>query len=220
MEQPQPCEREGGKRQADDVDPAMNDECKKHKKASCFLDVDEFKQLNQEMMEYDEKREKVIKLSRDVNKLSKQAIYALHEESIEKASECIQQAEGVINKIRQVVQSDSSLRSGSFSNALEEYVEACCFRKYLADGDLLPMSVLSDIDRYEYLGGVLDFTGEIARYAVKQATARNVHSVQKCRDIVAAIDGAMIQFDASFGRLGKKIPTLQSSLKKIEVSGH
>ena len=48
---------------------------------------------------------------------------------------------------------------------------------------------IPDIEKNEYLGGVLDFTGEVARYAVQQATARNVEKVQQCRDMVAAIDG-------------------------------
>ena len=44
-----------------------------------------------------------------------------------------------------------------------------------------------------YLGGVLDFTGELNRFAVARATVRDVKSVQRCRDIVDALMGEFLQ---------------------------
>ena len=38
-----------------------------------------------------------------------------------------------------------------------------------------------------YLGGVLDFTGELNRYAIARATVRDKAAVQRCRDLVDAI---------------------------------
>ena len=44
-----------------------------------------------------------------------------------------------------------------------------------------------------YLGGVLDFTGELNRYAIAKATVRDVAEVQLCRDIVEGLMGEFLQ---------------------------
>jgi predicted translin family RNA/ssDNA-binding protein len=44
-----------------------------------------------------------------------------------------------------------------------------------------------------YLGGVLDFTGELNRYAVARATERDVAAVQRCRDVVDALMGVFLE---------------------------
>jgi predicted translin family RNA/ssDNA-binding protein len=46
---------------------------------------------------------------------------------------------------------------------------------------------------FRYLGGVLDFTGELNRYAVLQATQRNVEAVRTCRGLVEGIFGQFLQ---------------------------
>ncbi len=46
---------------------------------------------------------------------------------------------------------------------------------------------------HRYLGGVLDFTGELNRYAVARATERDVEGVRACRELVEAIFGQFLQ---------------------------
>lgn len=46
-----------------------------------------------------------------------------------------------------------------------------------------------------YLGGVLDFTGELNRHAIQRATVRDRPAVQAARDLVDAIMGQFLQFD-------------------------
>ena len=44
-----------------------------------------------------------------------------------------------------------------------------------------------------YLGGVLDFTGELNRYAIARATVRDAVEVQRCRDLVDTLLGLFLQ---------------------------
>ena len=44
-----------------------------------------------------------------------------------------------------------------------------------------------------FLGGVLDFTGELNRYAIAKATKRDIPEVQRCRDIVESLMGEFLQ---------------------------
>jgi hypothetical protein len=45
------------------------------------------------------------------------------------------------------------------------------------------------------LGGILDFTGELGRVAIVQATKRDEAAVQKARDLVESIMGQFLRFD-------------------------
>lgn len=47
------------------------------------------------------------------------------------------------------------------------------------------LTLCACLDRY--LGGVLDFTGELNRYAIARATVRDVEAVRACRDLVEDI---------------------------------
>ena len=68
----------------------------------------------------------------------------------------------------------------------------------------------------EYLGGVLDFTGELNRIAVARATLRDKEAVLQARDVVEALQGQFLRFDLRNGALRKKYDALKYTLKKLE----
>lgn len=166
--------------------------------------------------EYDAQRETVIKRSRDMQKAAKTAIYCLHRADDAGAGKDLATVEKVAEELRPLLTAEPTLRHGGFSNAIEEYAEAAIFRYYLAHGSLMPYSLLPLATREEYLGGLLDFTGELNRYAVLRATARDVASVTRARDVVDVIFGQMLQFDLRNGSARKKFDTLKYTLKKLE----
>ncbi len=145
------------------------------------LDESDFDRLRAELRRYDEQREKVIKTSRDVQKLSKQAIFSLHRKDFARAKEQLDKAQATAETLLPVVEGEPTLRGGSFGNALEEYAEAKIFQHYLLEGRLLPSTALGFCKNEEYLGGVLDFCGELNRFAVQKATARDEDTLRKCR---------------------------------------
>lgn len=183
-----------------------------------MLDESDFQRMKDEMAKYDAEREVVIKRSRDIQKLSKQAIFSLHRKDVEKASKQIEDAMEAAKEIEPVVQANPTLRGGSFSSALEEYAEAVIFRHYLSHGELMSSQEqdikMCNID--EYLGGVLDFTGELNRFAIARATHRDLDEVERCRDLVEALMGVFLQFDLRNGSLRKKYDALKYTLKKLE----
>ena len=68
----------------------------------------------------------------------------------------------------------------------------------------------------EYLGGALDFTGELNRYAIARATVRDKEAVQSARDLVEALQGQFLRMDLRNGSLRKKYDALKYTLKKLE----
>lgn len=184
--------------------------------ATNMLDTSDFDRIEGEMRAYDEKREQVVKRSRDIQKLSKQAIFSLHRGADKEAEGRLAAAKKAAEELLPVIKENPTLRPGSYSNAIEEYAEALAFRCYLTDGRLIRQAEVELAEVEEYLGGVLDFTGELGRLAVVQATKRDEAAVQKARDLVEAIFGAFLQFDLRNGSLRKKFDTLKWTARKLE----
>jgi predicted translin family RNA/ssDNA-binding protein len=103
--------------------------------------------------------------------------------------------------------SDMDCSSGGFSSSLEEFTEAVAFKKFLESGTLLAPTDIPFVDYTEYLGGVIDFTGELCRLAVLRATVRDVASVVAIRDMIEFIFGETSKFDF---RNGSKYNSLVS----------
>eukprot|EP00892_Ulva_mutabilis_P003662 jgi/Ulvmu1/1668/UM114_0041.1 len=187
--------------------------------AGGLVDTDDFAQINKDMIAYDEKRERVIKDSRDTQKLSKQAIYCLHRGDFDGASDKLEKAQKAAEKLKDIVEAEPSLRmGGSYSNSLEEWAEGRIFQVFLQEGRVPRLDELPLVNRDEFLGGVLDFTGELNRYAVARATARDIPAVQRCRDVVDTLMGVFLEFDFRNGALRKKFDALKYTLKKMETT--
>jgi predicted translin family RNA/ssDNA-binding protein len=181
-----------------------------------LIDEKEFLALRREISEYDAARDIIIRESRDVTKLSKSAIYSLHRGETAAAKQQLAQAEKVIAKLLKDVERDAHLRDGSFSASLEEYTEAKAFLRFLEDGTLITQKELAVVEGEEYLLGLCDFTGELVRYAVLRATARDKRAVQRCRDIIDAIHGQFLQFDLRNSELRRKYDSIKYNLQKAE----
>lgn len=183
---------------------------------SPLTDESDWSTLSGQLKAYDEQREVVIKRCRDFQKLAKQAIFSLHRNDQKTAEKQLATAEGIAKELLPIIEKNPTLRQGSFGNAVEEYAEAQIFKIYLQQGRLATSKEIQLAEAEEYLGGVLDFTGELNRYAVQQATARNTAEVKKCRDLVEAIMGHFLQLDLRNGSLRKKYDGLKYTLKKLE----
>ncbi|KAG7399555.1 hypothetical protein PHYBOEH_008550 [Phytophthora boehmeriae] len=184
--------------------------------ATPLLNQQDFEDMNREMHEQDEMREKIIKRSREILKSSKQAIFALHRSDRTEASKLLANAEKVIPELVELTEQNPSLRDGALSSSLEEYAEAKCFFHYLDTRCLLPRRDVPILKKNEYLGGVIDFTGELMRLAVVKATSRDVQEVERCKAMVEAISGELIQFDFRNGPLRRKFDSVKYNLRKLE----
>lgn len=67
----------------------------------------------------------------------------------------------MIPELVALTEQNPSLRDGALSSSLEEYAEAKCFCYYLDTKRLLPRRDVPVVQKNEYLGGVIDFTGEM-----------------------------------------------------------
>ena len=151
---------------------------------------------------------------------SKQAIFALHRKDTVSTSLELKEAETVIGALASLISRDPvNLRVEAFTACLEEYVEAKCFEAYLQESVLLPFAAVTpfQVAYPEYIGGVIDFTGELVRYAIARATVRDEEEVKKARSLVQLIAEELVEFDFRNGSLRKKYDSLKYNLQKLEV---
>lgn len=90
----------------------------------------------------DEKRESLIKRSRDVLKASKQAIYALQRGDTAQADGLIAQAKDAAMPLLALLVASPQLRFGAMSAALEEWAEAYIFAVFLKEKRIATLAEL------------------------------------------------------------------------------
>eukprot|EP00948_MAST-09A_sp_MAST-9A-sp1_P000424 g424.t1 len=120
----------------------------------------------------------------------------------------------------------SLLLRGSYRNAIEELLEAIFFYEYIGEessGTIPSMSALRALfERYningyqvftldDYVGGLVDFTGELGRYAVFKATRQDLEGVRALLHLVSCLQTNLVCFGES-----KKLRALETNIKKME----
>ena len=174
------------------------------------LNKKEFASIRAELARNEKNRELLIRDSRDIIRMSKHAIYAIHRNDMKKAS-------GIIAKMKPMVK---KLPSNDFSTgmkkvALQEYVEAVSLMGFVKSGKIPSRSALG-AGTEGYLGGLSDLTGELVRMAVNRAIREEFSDVIKIKDAVDEIYGEFLQLDLRNSELRKKSDQIKWNLQKIE----
>jgi predicted translin family RNA/ssDNA-binding protein len=171
-----------------------------------------FEKIKQEISEYDDLREELIKKSRDVLKLSKQLIYAVHRDDPE-AENLVNEIELEKSNMDKIVQNKNQLiNEGSYKIAVQEYVEAILYHHYVKFHELKEMNV----SPISYLSGLVDLPGELVRKAVYLAGKGEYDQVIKIRDLVDKIYGQLLSFDIRESSLRKRMDSIKYDLRKLE----
>ncbi|KAG1662772.1 hypothetical protein FOA52_006798 [Chlamydomonas sp. UWO 241] len=181
-----------------------------------LLDPFDWTELVASYKEADTTREMVIKRCRDMQKLSKNAIFSLHRGDLAGADVQIASAEGIARELLPTVDTAPSLRQGSFGSACEEWAEAVIFRTYLAEARVLAWREVSWLTCEEYLGGLLDFSGELGRLAVAKATERDEAAVSTYLSLLDDMCARMLTLDPRHPALRKKQGPLLGTVSKVQ----
>ena len=181
-----------------------------------MIDKKALAKIRSDLHKFDEKREAVIKTSRDILRSSKQAINAVHRENMKDASSLLKKAEKDIKKIEAMFKKDAKLHSvGAYNAAMEEYAEAKCFLYYVETGKLLSPTKLR-MSGETYLRGLCDLTGELGRKTVRLATHGKYKELEKIRNLVDDIHAFFASLNLRNSDLRKKYDSIKWNLKKIE----
>ncbi len=180
-----------------------------------MIDKKIFSKLRKELEERDSVREDLIINSRPILKESKQAIYALHKDSFREAKKSIDAAKKEIESLKKLVKANPALDVGAYNAALQEYAEAITYYYFVSEDRLISNEEI-DVDAENYLLGICDLTGELARRAVFCVVNEKYKEVKKINEFVEIIHNEFLEFELRNGEIRRKSDSIKWNMKKIE----
>src|SRR3989344_7997529 len=124
-----------------------------------------FNKIQKEYNQYDIERETLIKKTRDVIKLSKHVIYATHRKDLKSAEQHAKEIAKEVKVLNKIVEKQKYLEIGAYNIAIQEYVEAICYFRFMKEGKV-PTGDQLGVRGELYLLGICDMIGELMRKAV------------------------------------------------------
>ncbi|KAL8444284.1 hypothetical protein Emag_005545 [Eimeria magna] len=199
--------------------------------AGHLVDDEAFQEVIDLYAKEDAKREDLIKKSRDLVKSSKQAIFAMHRKDLKAARACLENCQNVMKKdLFPITDEHPTLRlTGMLVSGLEEYAEARIFLHFLETRKLLPFQSLQGLRIDEYLGGLVDCTGELNsfylswrlmvefRFAVLRATEGDERAVHDSASFTNVVHEKMLLMDLRNSPLRRKYDALKYTQKRLEA---
>ena len=158
-------------------------------------------------------RAQAYRVSQDVLRLSKHAIFALHHGGDAESAALLKKADAAFTQLKRLWKRDSRIRfEGSTRAALEEYVESRTYWSVVKSGKIVD---IPDAFDEEYIAGLADLTGELVRRAVMVATEGGQPEFDRLYRSVREIVGALHTFPLT-GYVRQKADDAKRNLHKIE----
>ncbi|CAN1137434.1 Translin-associated protein X [Linum perenne] len=203
---------------------------------------DPFSKYAEYLNNLNEKRERIVKASRDITMNSKKVIFQVHRMSKNNRDEVLEKAQSdlagvtqqyVAKLVKELQGSDFWKLRRAYSPGIQEYVEAATFCNFCRNGTLLNLDEmnatllpLSDpaleplqINVLDYLLGLADLTGELMRMAIGRISDGELEYAEKIcrfvREIYRELTLTVPHMDDSHD-MKQKMDTMLQSVIKIE----
>ncbi len=176
----------------------------------------DFEDMLTESQEFDSQREELIKKSRDVLKLTKQTIYAVHRDDMKDAETLVKEMQKQLKTLNEYVKKNQKMyHQGSYKVAIQEYVEAMLYYHFVRDHKLMTRSELG-VETDYYLLGLCDLSGELSRKAIAAASKGKYKEPFVIKDFLDSLYELLLKFDIRDGELRGKFDSIKYDLKKLE----
>ncbi|GAV79540.1 Translin domain-containing protein [Cephalotus follicularis] len=189
-----------------------------------------------------DKRERIVKASRDITMNSKKVIFQVHRIGKNNKEEVLDKAENDLMTVKnqyisrlakELGGTDFWKLRGAYSPGVQEYVEAATFFQFCKTGTLLNLEEINatllplcdpsfeplQINILDYLLGLADLTGELMRLAFGRISDGELEFAEKIcrfvRDIYRELTLLVPHMDANYD-MKTKMDTMLQSVVKIE----
>lgn len=180
-----------------------------------MMDKKYLQSVRTDLLGYAQKRREVIKMSGDAQQHAKKAIFALQRDDKTGGQERLGLAKALFLDLEKKFKKEEGLLDeGSYRAALEEYVEAVLFHDFIAGKSVGKIKDIK-VDSDAFISGLCDVPGELYRYAIKSATARDFEMTKKCYQYSEEIIGELIDMDLT-GYHRNKFDQAKQSLHRLE----
>jgi predicted translin family RNA/ssDNA-binding protein len=180
-----------------------------------MLDKKDLEAIRRNIDAFEKERDFVIKQSRDVVKLSKKVIYALHRKDSAGAKKAVESMKKAFSELNTKCRTPKLRCGGSFKVAVQEFVEALCFYE-LMKSNRIPKNSQLKLDPEFYLMGLIDLTGELVRKAINSAISGDYKTSLNLKSLVSELYDELMLFDFAGGELRKKFDSVKYDLKKLD----
>jgi translin len=147
----------------------------------------DLEEINSLLSEKDRVREEVIKLTRDITRLSSRVVSYIHRGRFEDARRELSSLQQYVVKLLETLRGHDDLKySGLVYNSLSEYVEATLFYAIVVENRLLSIRELG-VPVVPYLQGLGDLVGELRRLIVRLLDQACVNEAENYLKVMEAI---------------------------------
>lgn len=167
----------------------------------------DIEKINKKFKDVEERRNAIIKGTRDATILCSKAIVSLHSHKKKESIEYIEKAKNLLQEFRQLGKDD--LQKYLYI-AEQEFVEAFCLFS-IAENSVVPTMKSLEVSDISYVMGLLDCIGEIKRMIIDKIRAEGTSNVNALFELMDKIYGTIYPL-AVYDNL---MPGLR---KKLDVS--
>jgi translin len=152
-------------------------------------------QIEQRLIELDNIREEIIKLSRKVVRNAGQSIENFHNKNFDQSKEKLQMANNSLLEVNKYLKKDSTLQQiGIVGVAMQEYAEAKLLYELIMSNKLLSFEEIG-ISEQHYLLGIADLIGELRRYILEKLVEGQTDEAKEFYEIMKRLYGSFLQID-------------------------
>ncbi|CAB4478972.1 Translin [Rhizophagus irregularis] len=184
-----------------------------------------------------DRKERIVKQSRDITGLSKKLIFLAHRSNQKSLKSILEEAETKKKEILELFQKVSCELEGinyykyhkSISPAIQEFIEAISFLEYLEHNRLISMNDVElnfrdksgnqylQVTVEDYVLGIADLTGELMRYAIN-SVGKGDHdrALQVCKFLRSLKSDYDLLKVSGYSLLGRKLDGIKTNLAKVE----
>jgi translin len=172
--------------------------------------------INKKFKDIEERRNTIIKGTRDATILCSKAIVSMHAHKKNESLEYIEKANKLLQQFRELGKDD--LQKYLYV-AEQEYVEACCLFSIAEDNAIPSMKSLEVYD-ISYVMGLLDCIGEIKRMIIDKIRTEGISNVNTLFELMDRIYGTIYPlavYDNLMPGLRKKLAVSRILIENVRA---
>ena len=176
----------------------------------------DIEEINKKFKDIEERRNTIIKGTRDATILCSKAIVSMHAHKKNESLEYIEKAKKLLQQFRELGKDD--LQKYLYV-AEQEYVEACCLFSIIEDNVIPSMRSLEVYD-ISYVMGLLDCIGEIKRMIIDKIRSEgisNVNNLFELMDRIYATIYPLAVYDNLMPGLRKKLDISRLLIENVRA---
>lgn len=180
-----------------------------------MIDKKNFSQLKNRINKFEQEREIVVRISRDIVIATKHIIYSLHRGEINQAENDLKKAKKKLFELKKLIYENPKLiTQGSTKIAVQEYIEAYSYYTFIKYKKL-PKYNEDYIDPEYYILGLCDLAGELTRRAVNSSLKNDFKKTLETKKLFEDLYDLLMQLDVK-GELRPKIDSIRWELNKLD----